>query len=67
MPEENELRGVDAAEASSTLLVGSAEYGTHARDPRRKTRFADGIDHIPLLVYCQQRKTEYYDGKRTIH
>lgn len=51
--EENELRGVDAAEAKSTLLVGSAEYGAHARDPRRKTRFADGIDHISRPVYDQ--------------
>lgn len=46
---ENELRGVDAAESKSMLLVGNAEYGTHARDPRRNTRFADGIDHIPSV------------------
>ena len=44
---ENELRGVDAAVSRSMLLVGKAEYGTHPNEPRRKTRLADGIDHIP--------------------
>lgn len=52
--DEKELRGVDAADSKSILSVGSAEYGTQPSDPRRNTRFADGIDHIPPLTYADE-------------
>lgn len=44
--DENELRGVDAADARSTLLVGSAVYGTHVNEPRRIALLAEESDHI---------------------
>lgn len=49
MADETEPRGVDDADGRSSLVVGRAEYGSHASEPRRNTRRADGTDHIVMM------------------
>jgi hypothetical protein len=49
MPDEIELRGVENVDGISSLVVGSAEYGSQASEPLRKTRRAEGIDHIVMM------------------
>jgi hypothetical protein len=46
---EIEPLGDEVAESGSLLVVGKAEYGAHASEPRRKNRRAEGIDHIVIM------------------